>query len=107
MWQQITLQFNECMPNGKGPRLESAFGALLISRGGKPWTAALFSRTSPDYNHVFYYLSPDAMQFAATLAESYGAVPCEQPEKPSIEVSGTRLAVGDVRSLELLWPRTT
>jgi hypothetical protein len=103
-WYKITFRVNDCVIGGKGQRLQDAFLALLIANGGTPWTAALFSQLSNDYNRVYYYASPDAMQIARVLIESYGATACDQPPRPSTDVFGVRLSVGDARVFELLWP---
>ena len=103
-WYKITFPFKDCGVGGKGQRLQDAFTVILIAHGGKPWTAALFSQRSEDFEEMFYYFSPDAMQIAKGLIESYKAVPCEQPPRPSIE-GHVSLAVGDARVFELLWPK--
>lgn len=102
-WYKITFRYKDCGVGGKGQRLQDAFAAILITNGGKPWTAALFSRRSDDFENVFYYFSPDAMQIARGLIENYKAIPCERPPRPTIENHVT-LSVGDARVFELLWP---
>jgi hypothetical protein len=102
-WYKITFPFRECGVDGKGQRLQNAFATVLIANGGKPWTAALFSRRSDDFESMFYYFSPDAMQIAKGLIESYKPVPCDRPPRPTIE-NHVSLSVGDARVFELLWP---
>lgn len=103
-WYKITLLFEDCGIAGKGQQLQDAFARIFITHGGKPWTAALFSQRSDDFENVFYYFSPDAMQIARSLIEDWKAVPCEQPPRPTIE-NHVSLAVGDARVFELLWPK--
>jgi hypothetical protein len=102
-WRKITFAFKDCGVGGKGQRLQDAFAAILIASGGKTWTAALFSQRSDDFENVFYYFSPDAMQIARDLIESYKATPCNRPPRPTIE-NHVILSVGDARAPELLWP---
>jgi hypothetical protein len=102
-WYKITFPYAECGVGGKGQRLQDAFTAILIAHGGKPWTAALFSQRSEDFEQMFYYFSPGAMQIARVLIESYKPVPCNQPPRPAIE-NHVSLSVGDARVFELLWP---
>jgi hypothetical protein len=80
-WHKITIPFKDCGVAGKGQHLQDDFAALLIANGGKPWTAALFSQRSNDFENVFYYFSPDAMQIARGLIENYKTVPCDRPPR--------------------------
>lgn len=102
-WYKITFSYKDCGVDGKGQHLQDAFAAILVAHGGTPWTAALFSQRSDDFEKVFYYFSPDTMRIASGLIESYKAIPCERPPCPTIE-NHVSLSVGDARVFELLWP---
>jgi hypothetical protein len=105
IWYKITLAYKDCGVGGEGQRLQDAFATILIANGGKPWTAALFSQRSEDFEKLFYYFSPDAMQIAKGLIEGYKAVPCERPPRPDPITNHVNLSVGDARVFELLWPQ--
>jgi len=102
-WYKITIPYKDCGVGGKGQQLQDAFVELFIAHSGQPFTAALCSRDSDDFQNVFYYFSPDAMQIARALIESHMAVPCERPPRPSWE-NGVIFCAGDNRALDLLWP---
>ena len=104
-WHKVTFLYKDCGIGTKDTQMQSAFTVLLVAQGGRPWTAALFSQRSEDFEYVFYYFSPDAADMAGGLLRQYKAVPCERPPKPSIASDGVHLSSGDVRSVELLWPK--
>jgi hypothetical protein len=104
-WKKVTLKFKDCGVGGAGQRLNDAFGLLLIADGGRHPSAAIYRQRTQDFEYIYYYFSPDAYLIAPLLAENYGATPCERPERPSLDLDGVHLAVGDSgRALELLWP---
>lgn len=103
-WYQITFPFKECDVGGKGQKLQDLFAAILVANGGKPYSAALFSRRSNDFKQVFYYFTPDAAQMASNLIDTYKAVPCDAPPRPNPLDNHVHLSVGDARIFELLWP---
>jgi hypothetical protein len=98
-WYQVKLPFKECGTGGQGQQLQNAFAALLVANGGQPWDAALFSQPSDDFEHVFYYFSPAALQSARKLIARSRATPCPAPLRGTV-----KLAVGDARALDTLWP---
>ncbi|MGB9198810.1 MAG: hypothetical protein WCB53_17950 [Terriglobales bacterium] len=102
-WYKLSFPYKECGIGGKGQGLQDNFLFLLIRNGGKPWSAALFSQHDADYENVVYYFTPDAYKIAGSLIEGQRAVPCDQPPFPTIE-NRLRLAVGDARIFEILWP---
>jgi hypothetical protein len=102
-WKKATLQFKDCGVGGAGQRLTDDFGALLIADGGKHPAAALYTQRTQDFEYVDYYFSPDAYLIASILAQAYRAMPCERPDRPTLESDGVHLAAGDARALELLW----
>jgi hypothetical protein len=61
-WYKITLRYKDCGIDGEGQRLQDAFTTILIANSGRPWTAALFSQRSEDFENLFYYFTPDAIQ---------------------------------------------
>lgn len=102
-WFKVTIPYKDCGVGGRGQQLQDAFGATLIANGGQPWTAALCSQRSDDFETVSYYFSPGSMKIARGLIEGLKAVPCERPPRPSHETH-VIFCGGDVRALELLWP---
>jgi hypothetical protein len=100
-WYKVTLPFKDSGVSGKGQQLRDIFGTTLIASGGLPRDAALFSQTSDDFESVFFYFSPAAMQIAKELIEAFRGVPCAGPPFPGKLVA---LEVGDARALEILQP---
>jgi hypothetical protein len=98
-WYRVKLPFRECGIRGRGQQLQDAFAALLMANGGRPWDAALFSQSSDDFEHVFYYFSPATVQIAKKLIESCKATQCPAPLRGTVN-----LAVGDARAFDILWP---
>jgi hypothetical protein len=97
-WHKVTFLYKDCGIGTKDKQLQDAFGRILMENGGLPRDAALFSQRSEDFEYLTYYSSPSAMQIAGELFMSCGAVPCERPTE------SVRMAIGDVRARELLWP---
>ena|SRR5215468_7060636 len=97
-WHKVTLPFKECGIAGKGQQLRDAFAALLIANGGQPIDAALFSQPSHDFESMFYYFSPSAVQIAKHLVEGFTGVPCSAP----ICTMTFALEAGDARAFDLL-----
>ena len=97
-WHKVTLPFKECGITGKGQQLRDAFATLLIANGGQPIDAALFSQPSHDFESMFYYFSPSAVQIAKHLVEGFAGVPCSAP----IRTMTFALEAGDARAFDLL-----
>jgi hypothetical protein len=98
-WHKITFLYKDCGVGTKDKQLQDAFARKLIEDGGKSRDAALFTQRSDDFEYLTYYCSPNAMRIARELFMAHGAVPCERPSD-----QGLRMAAGDVRAHELLWP---
>lgn len=99
VWYKITMPLTDWVPNGKGQQLIQTFLDVLVTRGGKPQEAAMFSQKSDDRSEVSFYFSPQGFAIAKGLIESNGGVPCPAPIRKSVN-----LAAGDVRAFDLLWP---
>lgn len=98
-WHKLAIPFKDAGVAGRGQKLQEAFLAILIANAGMPRDAAMFSRRSDDFNVMFYYFSPAAVQMAKVLLEAHGATPCSAPLRGTVS-----LAVGDDRAREMLWP---
>jgi hypothetical protein len=98
-WYKVAMPMTDWEPNKKGQTLIETFLAVLVSHGGDPRDAAMFSQKSADRSSVSFYFSPSAAKIAKVLMVASGAEPCQAPDR-----EGLILAAGDQRAFDLLWP---
>lgn len=81
---------------GPTDEIEKAWMLTYIA-SGRPLDMAVFTKYPTETNIVTAFFTPSAH----TLAEMFGATPCEKPPR-----DGLRLLVGDERCWEHLFPST-
>jgi hypothetical protein len=95
-WFKVTIAFGECGVGDKGQTLIDSFGRLLIESGGR-YDAGMYSQRSEDFEKMFYYFSPGAMEIAGTIVNAFGGVPCSAPSRGT-----ANLCAGNARAMDLL-----
>ena len=84
-WYKVVLQSTEAGVDGKVKSLQDAFQFLFrVNVPSK--NAAMFGASDEDLNNYFCYFSPDAVQIARTVIQTYGGVKCSAPTRDSVHL---------------------
>ena len=81
-WYKVSLTPNQIQALELG-KLIDKFVQLFIA-AGKPKEMALFGEKELSNNDQVLYFSPACSDKAASLISAYSGIPCEKPEKESL-----------------------
>jgi hypothetical protein len=93
-WYKVTLPFTEAGVDGRVKSLQEAFRFLFTVHVASK-NAAMFGNGNEDLNHYFCYFSPDAVQIARIVIQTYGGVKCSAPMKDSVQLLVGHADAGD------------
>ena len=93
-WYKVTLPFTEAGVNGKVKSLQEAFRFLFTANVASK-NAAMFGNRNEDLKNYFCYFSPDAVQIARIVIQTYGGVKCSAPMRGSVHLLVGHADAGD------------
>jgi len=95
-WYAVHLT-NDAVLSGRERALTESLDRLLM--GARfPRGAAVFSRYNMEDSSTDILISPAAVPICGAVAQAFGAVPCEPPQK----AKGVALLLGDQRDIDAL-----
>ncbi len=94
-WYRVALPFTEAGVKGKVKSLQDAFQFLFTANVASK-NAAMFGNRDEDLKNYFCYFSPDAVQIARIVIQTYGGVKCSAPMKDSVHLLVGHADAGDI-----------